>query len=103
MRDQNAPLGANADLRSFLDPVYGNVNLLYAVEMENEEVKGHKRIDQEPASSCITYTLCILTSNLIEREKKGIAEKILGVPPRKKPRFNYLENSKTRYSSCWNS
>ena len=75
-----------------MDQVYGNVNFRYAAETEQEEeAKGLKRIDREPALKCLTDTVCILTSKLSEAEKKAIADKILAAPARRRPRFDYLE------------
>ena len=59
-----------------------------------EEAKGLKRIDRGPALSCITDTVCILTSKLPEADKIAIADKILAAPARRRPRFDYLENFK---------
>ena len=78
-----------------MDQVYGNVNLRYAAETEQEEeAKGLKKIDRGPALSCITDTVCILTSKLPELEKKAIADKILAAPARRRPQFDYLEKFK---------
>ena len=78
-----------------MDRTYGDVNRRYAAETEQEEeAKGLKRIEREPALSCITDTVCILVSKLPEADKKAIVEKILVGPKRRRPRFNYLEQFK---------